>query len=43
MTVVEVHGPPLLIGFSLGALLLWRKQRGTVRSEDLPMASRGIE
>jgi hypothetical protein len=23
--------------------LLWRKQRGTARSEDLPMASRGIE
>jgi len=23
----DMHGPPLLIGFSLGALLVWRDQR----------------
>jgi lysylphosphatidylglycerol synthetase-like protein (DUF2156 family) len=25
--VRDMHGPPLLIGFSLGALLVWRDQR----------------
>jgi hypothetical protein len=23
----EMHGPPLLVGFGLGALLLWRDRR----------------
>jgi membrane associated rhomboid family serine protease len=26
--VGDVHGPPLLLGFALGALLLWRDRRG---------------
>jgi hypothetical protein len=29
--VADMHGPPLLLGFGLGALLLWRGMGGVRR------------
>jgi membrane associated rhomboid family serine protease len=36
--VRDMHGPPLLIGFSLGALLVWRDQRRQARPTRVGMA-----
>lgn len=39
----DLHGPPLLIGSSLGALMFWRSRRRSSDSEELPIVSGGTE
>jgi membrane associated rhomboid family serine protease len=39
----DMHGPPLLIGCSLGALLLWRNRRRALAPRNHPSSEGGIE